>query len=93
MSYDEISATIEAYNVRKLDNAQERANMDYNLASLIGLAVVSPKHMPRNVRDAYPGLFKKNEHKPQDWRAVKEQMSLYAKVHNRKIKGVGARDG
>jgi hypothetical protein len=90
MTYVEVIEEINAFNKRHEENYQEqmrlRANMDYQLAQLIGIAFNDPKKYPTTLQKAYPDLFNKQS-KKMTWQENKEQLKMYAAVHNQQRGG------
>lgn len=87
MTYVEVSDEIEAFNHRLEAEIQlqmrSQAQLDYQLAQLIGAAISDPKKYPRTLQKAYPNLFKSSA---QSWQASKEQFQKFADEHNRQRK-------
>lgn len=85
MTYLEIMETIYAYREQERIELQKIATMNHKLSQLIAIGFNSPKDMP-TIYDAYPSLFEKPvETKQDDWRIMKDRISAFAQVHNRKL--------
>jgi len=87
MTYAEVVEEIEAVNRRReidyQDQRRLRAEMDYQLAQLIGTAFGSPKKYPKTLQKAYPGIFKPRP----TWQEHKAGFARFARAHNRKMGG------
>ena len=71
--------------------SRQRAAMDYALANLIGIAFHDPKHIPKTVSQAYPGLFE-DQRKTADWTIIKANMLAYQKTYNARQRKAGDKD-
>lgn len=84
MTYPEVIDEINAYRQRCKAKLRDyeclRAEMDYQLAQLIGVMFHEPKKYPKSLQSAYPGLFKGTSG---GWRESKAQWQKYAAEFNR----------
>lgn len=77
MTLYEIRAAIKGYNKNLENKMKLDAALAYELAGLVGIAINDPKKYPKSVDKAFPGMFKEELGKQQDWRVMKQRIEDY----------------
>jgi len=76
MTAKDVAFVVNVHREHNKEIAQITAQIAYNCAILIGIAVNDPRKLPQ-IEDAFPNLFERREQ--QVWRVMKERIAEHSK--------------